>query len=177
MRAKDRGLEGVSRKQYDRLSYTCTYPCSLWLKRLRDYAYPSRSSVHRHCPHSVAMGTLAPGTVCRYCFILEAHGYIPDPFVAPICRVCDDRSQEVGFRSIGLQRSGILGDMWAAMLAATMSGLPTPFHVDAVKSRIYLFLFGMNIMGCAKIDDDDSWMDFWRRRPRRLIATTSATHR
>ena len=100
------------------------------------------------------MGSLAPGTVCNYCFIFEAHGHIPDPFCGPICEVCDDRAQEVGCRSIGLQRSGILGDMWAGMLAATMSALPTPFQVDAVAARIYAFLFDSELLFGTTMGDD-----------------------
>ena len=84
---------------------------------------------------------MAPGTRCEYCFRRDAYAYIPDPYCAPLCEVCEDLDAE-NPGVIGIHRIDTLGAMWAATKARNGSNaLPAVFGVASTSLRIYGFLW------------------------------------
>ena len=82
------------------------------------------------------MGSLSRGTICQFCLRREAHGYIPDPYCAPICDTCDERGNTIGDDAIGEQRVDILATMWLTTRTPRHGdGLPAIF-ADALIWRI-----------------------------------------
>ena len=80
------------------------------------------------------MGTLRQGAMCEFCFRREAHGYIPDPYCAPLCNTCDELGNTRGDDAIGTQRIDTLVSMWVATRTSQHGrGLPAIFGVVTIR--------------------------------------------
>ena len=88
------------------------------------------------------MGSLSRGTICQFCLRREAHGYIPDPYCAPICDTCDERGNIIGDDAIGAQRVDTLATMWLATRTPRQGdGLPAIFADAPIWGIISTFMW------------------------------------